>query len=400
MPFFSFGKNTLNTKALFKERDKYEFITSQEVNDKNINVWFNKIKFGRVDYSDNPVYVSTSRLKQIKTDDDNIFFLLDFVADAFDDFREFYNTKISVNDTSPSPTSYSPIIPSKAWENMDVAYKNHIVSIYDSFAFFLNSKRLHTKITDFESFVVEFIKFMDEALKGTAITKSGFTITEDSPVSPLNSGLAIEIAEKNPADDLPKLREFIYNKNFHAFKNAAARFGFVVDINVPWRLIADIESKPMEIYMSKRGITDSRDMFDKCFYRTYLNEIDIIKNMFFNFYSVYVANAPTVTKMVSDGDHIRAAFITREPITNAQFSKMDDLYWIRVYTFLRAKEMKCGLNQVQFDELVTKAFDLKNGLDFFASLRYINKQVKMFSERNIINALEGRFIPNTFRIKG
>jgi hypothetical protein len=62
--------------------------------------------------------------------------------------------------------------------------------------------------------------------------------------------------------------------------------------------------------------------------------------------------------------------------------------------------MKCGLNQVQFDDLVTKAFDLKNGLDFFASLGYINKQVKMFSERNTINALEGRFVPNTFRIKG
>jgi len=400
MPFFSFGKNTLTTKALFKERDKYEFITSQEVSDKNINVWFNKIKFGRVDYSDNPVYVSTSRLKQIKTDDDNIFFLLDFVADAFDDFREFYNTKISVNDVSPSPTSYSPIIPSKAWESVDVAYKNHIVNIYDSFTFFLSSKRLHTKITDFESFVVEFVKFIDEALKGTAITKSGFTITEDSPVSPLNSGLAIEIAQKNPSKDLPKLRDFIYNKNFHAFKNAAARFGFVVDINVPWRLIADIESKPMEIYMSKRGIINSRDMFGKCFYRTYLNEIDIIRNMFFNYYSVYVANVPTVTKMVNKGDHTRASLITREPITNAQFSKIDDLYWIRVYTFLRAKEMKCGLNQVQFDELVTKAFDLKNGLDFFASLGYINKQVKMFSERNTINALEGRFIPNTFRIKG
>jgi len=74
MPFFSFGKNTLTTKALFKERDRYEFITSQEVRDKKINIWFNKIKFGRVDYSNNPVYVSTSRLKQIKTNNDNIFF--------------------------------------------------------------------------------------------------------------------------------------------------------------------------------------------------------------------------------------------------------------------------------------------------------------------------------------
>jgi hypothetical protein len=96
MAFFSFGKNNLTTKFLFREREKYELIVAQEVKDKNINMWFRKIKFGRVDYSGDAVYVSNSKLKQIKTDDDNIFFLLDFVADAFDDFREFYNTKISV----------------------------------------------------------------------------------------------------------------------------------------------------------------------------------------------------------------------------------------------------------------------------------------------------------------
>jgi len=400
MPFFSFGKNTLTTKVLFKERDRYEFITSQEVRDKKINIWFNKIKFGRVDYSNNPVYVSTSRLKQIKTNNDNIFFLLDFAADAFNDFSEFYNPKIGATDISPVPTPYSPIVPSLAWQSADVSYKNHIVNVYDTFGVYLNNKRINNKITDFDSFVVEFIKFIDEALKSTKVTRSGFTLSEEFLVSPLNSGLAIEIAQKNPSNDLPKLRDFIYNKNFNAFKNAAARFGFVVDINVPWRLIADIESKPMQFYMSKNGIIDSQDMFDKCFFRTYLNEIEIIKNMFFNYYNIYVTNAPTATKIVNRDGRTRASLITREPITNAQFSKIDDLYWIRVYTFLRAKEMKCGLNQVQFDELVTKAFDLKNGLDFFASLGYINKQVKAFSERNTINALEGRFVPNTFRIKG
>lgn len=400
MPFFSFGKNTLTTKVLFKERDRYEFITSQEVRDKKINIWFNKIKFGRVDYSNNPVYVSTSRLKQIKTNDDNIFFLLDFVADAFNDFSEFYNPKIGATDISPVPTPYSPIVPSLAWQSADVSYKNHIVNIYDTFGVYLNNKRINNKITDFDSFVVEFIKFIDEALKSTKVTRSGFTLSEEFLVSPLNSGLAIEIAQKNPSNDLPKLRDFIYNKNFNAFKNAAARFGFVVDINVPWRLIADIESKPMQFYMSKNGIIDSQDMFDKCFFRTYLNEIEIIKNMFFNYYNIYVTNAPTATKIVNRDGRTRASLITREPITNAQFSKIDDLYWVRIYSFLRAKEMKCGLNQVQFDDLVTKAFDLKNGLDFFASLGYINKQVKMFSERNTINALEGRFVPNTFRIKG
>ena len=400
MAFFSFGKNNLTTKFLFREREKYELIVAQEVKDKNINMWFRKIKFGRVDYSGDAVYVSNSKLKQIKTDDDNIFFLLDFVADAFDDFREFYNTKISVSNDTTSPTPYAPIIPNRAWESVDVAYKEYLTDLYDSFAFYINSNNLHSQIRGFKSFVSQFINFLSETTKGAPITKSAFLVNEDIPLSPINSGLCIEIGNKDPSEDLPKLSEFIYDKNFNAFKNAAARFGFVVDINVPWRLVADIESRPMGFYMNKRGATDSRDMFNKYFYKAYLNEIEIIKNLFFNFYNVYVTNIPSATTTKRSGGKTKAAFINREPISNVEFSKIDDLYWLRIYTFLRAKEMKCGLNQTQFDDLVTKAFDLRKGLDLFSSLGYINKQVKMFSERNTINALEGRFVPNTFRIKG
>ena len=400
MPYYSFGKNNLTTKSLFRERNKYELIVSQEVKDKNINMWFRKIKFGRVDYSGDPVYISTSKLKQIKTDDDNIFFLLDFVADAFDDFREFYNAKISVSNDTTSPTPYAPIIPARAWESVDVTYKEYLTSLYDSFVFYVNSNKLHSQIKGFESFVSQFINFLNETVKGAPITKSAFMVNEDIPLSPINSGLCIEVGSKDPSEDLPKLNEFIYNKDFNAFKNAAARFGFVVDVNVPWRLVADIESRPMEFYMNKRGATDSRDMFKKYFYKTYLNELEIIKNLFFNFYNVYVTNIPSATSIKQCNGKAKASFINREPITNAEFSKISDLYWLRIYASLRAKEMKCGLNQVQFDDLVTKAFDLRKGLDLFSSLGYINKQVKMFSERNTINALEGRFVPNTFIIKG
>ena len=400
MTFFSFGNNILPTKTLFKERGKYEFISSQEVLSKDINIWFNKIKFGRVDYSNNPVFVSTSRLRGIDSNNDNVLLLLDFVADAFNDFFEFYNSKMSAFNLSPEPTSLYPLNPVRGWENIDAVYKEHIVSIYNKFGNYLERQRLDNKITDFKSFVVYFLRFVTEAISSTPVTKSAFILDEQFPVSPLNSGLAVQLSRQDPSVDLPKLREFIYDNKFNAYRNAAARFGFVVDINVPWRLIADIESKPMQFYMNNNDIIDSRDMFDKCFLRSYLNELEIIKNMFYNFYNTYANSAPSVSKMTKGRNKVIASFITREPISSTEFSKIDDLYWLKIYTFLRAKEMKCGLNQTQFDDLVTKAFDLRKGLDLFSSLGYINKQVKMFSERNTINALEGRFVPNTFRIKG
>ena len=53
------------------------------------------------------------------------------------------------------------------------------------------------------------------------------------------------------SNDDGKAQAFIDSNNWEFFVNAAATYGFMVDKNVPWRLVADIGSSPMIEYATR-----------------------------------------------------------------------------------------------------------------------------------------------------
>ena len=81
------GNNKLSSYAIFTQRKFYK----EEVFGDNlptpIDLWYEKPFYGRVDTNNIPVYPIESKLKAIDSATGNVF-VLDFVADAFKDFRE------------------------------------------------------------------------------------------------------------------------------------------------------------------------------------------------------------------------------------------------------------------------------------------------------------------------
>jgi len=67
-------------------------------------------------------------------------------------------------------------------------------------------------------------------------------------LSPLSTGLCVEIDDKSYDNDAEKHR-FINHPNFSFYKIAARKHGFMIDRNVPWRLVADVSSFKMREYM-------------------------------------------------------------------------------------------------------------------------------------------------------
>jgi hypothetical protein len=65
------------------------------------------------------------------------------------------------------------------------------------------------------------------------------------------SGLVIEIADLDYGDDLAKKR-FIESPNWELFVEACNQYGFMIDLNVPWRLVADIDSIGMQAFSGLR----------------------------------------------------------------------------------------------------------------------------------------------------
>ena len=110
--------------------------------------------------------------------------------------------------------------------NSGIKYKESLENAFDYTKFFISYLKTHTKTMPF--------------------TKSG--IINSFYMSPMSTGLCIEIDDKAYDDDQKK-HEFLKDPNFNVYRITARRFGFMIDRNVPWRLVADVQSFKMREYM-------------------------------------------------------------------------------------------------------------------------------------------------------
>ena len=78
------------------------------------------------------------------------------------------------------------------------------------------------------------------------------------------TGLAIEIADVNAANDNAKMELFANSINWEFYLTAARSFGFMVDLDVPWRLVADIGSSVM-LSASRYGASTTDDVLNQYF---------------------------------------------------------------------------------------------------------------------------------------
>ena len=83
------GENGINTAVLFEERAYYKESAFPSYGAVPIDLWYGKPLYGKVDIYGNPIYLSESKRKQL--DGSKGQFAVNFVTDAFNDFRRFIN---------------------------------------------------------------------------------------------------------------------------------------------------------------------------------------------------------------------------------------------------------------------------------------------------------------------
>lgn len=241
------GENSLSSFAMFNERDKYKkevypiygIVTPYDL-------WYDPTKhyLGKLDTQGNALITREKYLKQLPGSVNA--FALDFVVDAFNDFKQKY---VFLNKRLSEGTPFNQLDPTGGWRSSPVDYNDYLDSVFDLFAKdYMTQNKRDQKVIDFKSFLNEFYKFVKNSEGNMPITFSGFI--RSGFCSPKSSGLMIELSDDPYSNDADKYDNFIKDVNFECYVNTAAEFGFRVDKNFPGRLIADVTSDKMQQYMS------------------------------------------------------------------------------------------------------------------------------------------------------
>jgi hypothetical protein len=202
----------------------------------------------------------------------------------------------------------------------------------------------------------------------------------------------VEISNDSHSDDNNKLKKYIKSSNFEFYLLSAAKFGFLVDKNAPWRLVANINSAPMQKYMEKYSV-DKQNLFYYSFYKTSLYDIENLKVYLRQFYNTYTSAYPIGLKERPSGGSCsetksRYIVVKREKIQQQQFDKeFTDVFWLQAYYLLKIRELNV-FNTLSADLVSFEIKNIKqtyNQLDFTAAFDYVDKTLRKYLVENVIS---------------
>tara|TARA_Y100000034_G_scaffold136332_1_gene212247 strand:+ start:291 stop:1622 length:1332 start_codon:yes stop_codon:yes gene_type:complete len=288
----SWANNKTDAYETYLARKFYDRNILRKKNITTIDSWDEHKFYGRVNQAGETIMVNESRLQQVRSTDETTM-ALDFVATAFQEFQTYFSRGLNrgvLTENSQIPN----IRPRRAWENPRRLYAEHMRGLFGTFnAVFLDDPRHGNKIENFTDYVASFMIYFEQVGREFPVTLTSFI---PSPLcSPFVSGLIIE-TDKRPYDDDEGKVELVDDTSFAFYKNAAARFGFLVDKNIPWRLTANLSSDKITRYMRKDATVGPLEAF---FLKTHLMDMDVVFEYMVNYYNAFVTQNPVKYKLTS-----------------------------------------------------------------------------------------------------
>ena len=367
LPYNSSNRVT-STRSLFHGKRLYYKEIPQSNNPNYLDLWYRNPLYGKVDTKFNIIHPFGFNLSELKHDGEKQGInALGFVAEAFNAMN-YYMRKLEVARKIREGSFFFPLEAHKGWTSVNKNYGTHVKTIYDIFIRkFIRSRKRHLdrQITNFDDFLPIFVNFLNfMSGQRVPLTKSGYISKLSNPIS--TSGLAIEVAsEPDFSNDQIKYKNYFSDSQYSLYLDLASKFGFYVDMNVPWRLVANLKSPAWQQNQYLRDIIDVyfpkgydlQVMFDGLYHKSYLSDVPSLKVLAMQFYNSLVSKSPTVDNpdvCPSAGassytpNKIIRNTTTRQPISAGDLEKKYGiLFWLRLYMQLRLKEMELDISEHQ-----------------------------------------------------
>ena len=357
-----------------------------------LDLWYDRTLYGRVDSNFDPVYIhqSFTKLTELDSNSRKLVQALDFVAEAFSDFRGHYHKALAYKKIKTENTLISKITPIKGYISFDQVYLSYVKAlIIPAYSQFLLTSKRDKTIANFNDHMSAFKRFVTLFSSVVPITRSAFL--KSNACTFYVSGLAVDISEQD-YDDFELSKTWYKDPNFRFYKNAAAKFGFFVDKYSPWRLIADISSREMQKYMQKAGLEfnpgTSTNLFQSYYTRTYEEEIEELKDIVLECYNNHINLRPYTSILETKECYIQktlTSFIYRKPYTR---QKLDQEYnlntWYHLYHDMRLGEEALSLSEIRHAQRMLEIDRLSKVLDKTSIVRYINRQMKRDKSKTVV----------------
>jgi len=222
------------------------------------------VLFGKVNTSSIPTTPKATAISIFKTgvsaDDKTTTSAINFVVNQYEKLFDACVAQQQIGKVQRDKSLGTPRI-QRAYSSPQDAYNKHISGIANVLSNHIRSNNI--EILNFDDFLNTLMSLLSKSASDVPFTLPGFV--KSKYYSCTNSGLVLEISMDSTNDDENKVDNYFESRNWNLWLSMCNQYGFAVDANLPWRIMADLDSKPMKAAMASVGLGNKLDMFARNF---------------------------------------------------------------------------------------------------------------------------------------
>ena len=370
-----FGQNRLTTRIAFEEKALFkEYGMSKYGNLDLSDFLYKNPYYGRIDNKGCSIIPNTQHIKPFRTGQNS--YALDFVVDAYEAFRASFIIEARDRGISTLSSNLFKLVPTVSLIDFENLYYQHTRIIFEQvYSLLSNDIIFRKKACDYKSFLNIYFWFLEDSLITVPFTRTGFALSHFC--APNISGLVIDLQSIDPADnDLLKKNKYIDDPLFDAYVRKAAQYGFSVDKNVPWRLVARVNEPEMQFFLKINGST-RENLFEKYYLKTYIGDYNNFKQNSIDFYNSFIEGFPQETYAIPSNEGLIVHKQDRFYANQKSIDDMGEAYWFEKYFRFKYIEKFSQVDK-KFKNLSRKYMLMlkKRGIE-----KTLEKMEKMFSKQ-------------------
>ena len=276
--------------------------------------------------------------------------VINFVADAFAGLSRHFQRSTQIGAIRKTDPYLSNLKAYAGYTNTEQAYANYFNSLIEAMSRVKKDKSLNFK--DFNEFMGFVTSFSRSVGKTFPITKPGFVRSRFNSV--MNNGVSIEISDLSYENDDQKIQDFVGSPNFEYYLNACNSYGFMVDINFPWRLVADLDSVAMNGYANRYGYTSTDAILITAYKKSHNSYYREFKQNLLNIYNNLSKKYTIIDKCSNKSIIVEPKVYDIENINELY----DESYFTRFYCMLRFLEEENKLSEAQQQQTINDTVSL------------------------------------------
>lgn len=362
--------NTYETGKYYKQ-----YILEKQYYPYQYDGWISRKHYGLKDINKNIIYPKQTTLTEYYNNNGNSHTNINFVVDAFKDFKKYQDDLLKrnrVNNTS----IFTKLNVERSTDSLPDLYLKELNRLYDIFTntYLIESRR--RQIVDVFTFMKQFINFITIVAPIGTLIRSSFITSKFAPAT--INGLTISFQNiQYDADYVKKANTYISDPHFDHFAASAAKFGFFVDRNFPFNIIADLESSAIKSYARGRGYSTLQSIFDNCYFIAEKADIDSLKNVVLSFWNSY--SFANKSKIINS-NKLETHKVYYNQLTMDVFETLFNINWqIRLYLYIRVLESKIVLSQNRFENLYNESIKINQFVNTENAVKYINTKIIEFT---------------------